>query len=117
VGLDPTETSWIWRAASGSAHGMPWASRDLQVWVQNEQELTEPSPVRVPDTDRMAQALKAASTLTNYGCLRFGAFSGADLDTLTEDARLWLASVVPFKEDADQEVIAQLRERQHPSGA
>ncbi|MBU4188900.1 MAG: hypothetical protein KJ817_11945 [Actinobacteria bacterium] len=117
VGLDPTETSWIWRAASGSAHGMPWASKDLQVWVQQDHGLVEGNLIRVPDTDRMAEALRAASTMTSYGCLRFADFSGADLNALTENARVWLARVVPFKEDADLEVISRLRERQDPCGA
>jgi hypothetical protein len=96
---------------------MPWASRDLQVWIHDEHGLGESTPIRVPDTDRMAEALRAASRMTSYGCLRFAASSGADLNTLTENARVWLASVVPFKEDADPEVIGQLRERRPPGGA
>lgn len=115
--LDPTEASSTWRAASGSAHGMPWASRDLQVWIQEEQGLTGPSPIRVPDTDRMAKALAVAYTMTRYGCLKFADFSGADPNTLAEDARVWLASVIPFRDDIDPKVIARLRNRRPPESA
>lgn len=108
VTLDPIDAAWIWRAASGSAHGMPWAATDLQEWI-TDPHLADPSPIRVPDVNRMAEALRAAWTVTSYGCLKFAAFSGGDLKALTSEARTWLASVVPLKPDADPDALAELR--------
>lgn len=104
--LEPDQASWIWRAASGSAHGMPWAREDLQVWVDGDDD---PNPVRVPDTERISEALRAASSMTAYGCYKFAAFCGEDIEALYEDARVWLVNAIPIKPDADPQVVAYLK--------
>ena len=112
LGRNPDELERIWRAASGSAHGRVWPSLSLQHVVP----LTEYEPgqfrtLRIPDTDGMTEVLEAAEQMLSYGVLRHADFCGADIPALIEDARLWLASVVPFREDADPEVVAHLRRR------
>jgi len=67
--------------------------------------------IRIPDTDGMTEVLEVAERMTSYGVLRHADFCGADMPVLIEEARLWLASVVPFREDADPEAIARLRRR------
>jgi len=52
-------------------------------------------------------------TLTAFAVVRHAQYCEADVPVLIENARLWLVSVAPFKEDADPEVLARLRRREH----
>jgi hypothetical protein len=49
--------------------------------------------------------------MTMHGVLRHADFCKADIPGLMQEARLWLASVVPLREDADPAVIAELNRR------
>lgn len=46
-----------------------------------------------------------------HGVLRDADFCKADIQGLIEEARLWLASVITFREDADPDVIARFTRR------
>ena len=112
VGSNPDDLERIWRAASGSAHGRVWPSLSLQhVFPLTEYEPGQYRTIRIPDTYGMTEVLEAAEQMTSYGVLRHADFCGADIPVLIEEARLWLASVVPFREDADPEIVARLRRR------
>ena len=117
VGSNPDDLERIWRAASGSAHGRVWPALSLQHVVPlREYEPGQYRTIRIPDTDGMTEVLEVAERMTSYGVLRHADFCGADMPVLIEEARLWLASVVPFREDADPEAIARLR-RRTPAGS
>lgn len=98
VALDPDEVERIWRAASGAAHGKYWPSLDLQHVIPGEEyEPGQFRTVRVPNARGMAEVLRAADTMTTYGVFRFADYSGADLGSLIDDAKRWLATVIPFR--------------------
>lgn len=108
---DPDDAERIWRAASGAAHGKVWPSLALQHVVP----LTEYEPGqfrtwRIPDLQWMTEVLELAESMTTRGVLQFADFCGADIAQLIDEARIWLASVVPLREDADPEVVARLTE-------
>jgi len=118
VGSRPEDLERVWRAASGSAHGRVWPSLSLQHVVPlAEYEPGQYRTIRIPDTAGMTEVLEAADHMTLYGVLRHADYCGADIPALMEEARLWLASVVPFREDADPEVVARLRRRGSTFGA
>ena len=118
VGRNPDDLERIWRAASGSARGRVWPSLSLQhVFPWTEYEPGQYRTIRIPDTDGMTEVLEAAEQMMTYGVLRHADFCGADIPALMEHARLWLASVVPFREDADPEVVARLRRRDPAAGS
>ena len=110
IGLVPDGLERIWRAASGSAHGKVWPTLALQHVVP----LTEYEPgqfrtLRVPDAKGMTEVLEVAERMTMHGVLRHADYCKADSHALIGAARVWLASVVPFREDADPEVVACLK--------
>ena len=89
-----------------------WPALSLQHIVPlDEYEPGQFRTIRIPDTERMTEVLNAASEMTMYGVLRHADFCKADIPELMQEARLWLASVAPFREDADPAVIAQLNRR------
>ncbi len=99
----------VWRAASGAAHGKYWPSIDLQdVIVGDEYEPGQFRSVKVPDAGKIAEALSIAQTVTQYGVLKFADYSGADIPALLEGARKWLGPQIPFKNDADPEIVARI---------
>jgi hypothetical protein len=107
---DPADVERIWRAASGSAHGRVWPSLTLQHVVPlAEYEPGHFRTVRVPDADGMTEVLTLAQQMTLHGVLRYADYAGEDIPELMEEARLWLASVIPFREDADVEVVEHLK--------
>lgn len=107
---DAEEVERVWRASSGAAHGKNWPSLSLQHVIPTvEYEPGQFRAVRIPDTEAMTEALLVAYEMTSYGALRFADFCGADIETLMKDARIWLAGVIPLKDDADPEVIRRLR--------
>lgn len=113
IGFDPDDLERIWRAASGSAHGKVWPSLALQHVVPlAEYEPGQFRTFRIPDTDKMTEVLEAADKMTTHGVLRHADFCGADIPALMEEARLWLVSAVPLREDADPEVIGRLSRRE-----
>jgi hypothetical protein len=104
----PDEIERVWRAASGSAHGRVWAALHLQHIVPLEEyEPGQYRTLRIPDADLMTEVLRIAERMTLYGVLRFADFSGADIGSLVDEAKRWLASVIPIREDADPEVVAR----------
>lgn len=112
IRFDPDVLEGIWRAASGSAHGKVWPALSLQHIVPlDEYEPGQFRTIRIPDPDRMTEVLNAASEMTMHGVLRHADFCKADIPGLMQEARLWLASVVPLREDADPAVIAELNRR------
>jgi hypothetical protein len=112
MGLDPDHLERVWRAASGSAHGKVWPSLALQHVVPlSEYEPGHLRALRVPDPEKMTEVLELAEKMTMHGVLRHADFVKADISALIEEATRWLASVVPFREDADPEVVARLKHR------
>lgn len=110
IDLPPDGLERIWRAASGSAHGKVWPSLALQHVVPlAEYEPGQFRTLRVPDAEGMTEVLEVAERMTMHGVLRHADYCNADIPALIEAARLWLASVVPFREDANPEVVAYLK--------
>lgn len=105
----PNDVEYVWRAASGAAHGKYWPSLVLQDVVPIEEY--EPGQLRtvsVPDPAGMTEVLELARRMTAWGVVRQAQFSGFEIDPLFDEATRWLATVVPFREDADPDVIAYL---------
>lgn len=114
VDLEADHLVAIWRAASGAAHGRVWPSLALQhVIPLVEYEPGQFHTFRVPDAAKMTEALQVAELITTQGVLRHADFCGADIPRLLEEARLWLLSVVPLREDADPQVVSFLSRREH----
>jgi len=113
VDLEPDQLERIWRAASGSAHGKVWPSLALQHVVPlSEYEQGQFRTLRIPDLDGMTEVLEVAEKLTMQGVLRHADFCKADIPRLIEEARVWLASVITFREDADPDALARLMRRE-----
>lgn len=109
IDVDPDELERVWRAASGSAHGKFWPSVALQQVVPlHEYEPGQFRAVRVPDPAGMTEVLRFAERMTTWGVFRHADFSGADIPQLAGEARCWLVSVAPIRDDADQSVIDYL---------
>ena len=112
AGLDPDKVEAVWRAASGAAHGKTWASLALQHVVPlDEYEPGQFRTLRVPDSGPMTEVLKVAEHMTAHGVLRHADFCGVDIAAILERARVWLAGVIPYREDADPDVVARLKRR------
>ncbi len=113
ISVDPDDLTGAWRAASGAAHGKVWPSLALQhVIPLGEYEPGQERTMRFPDAAKMTGVLETADKMITYGVLRHAYFCGADIPRLMEETRLWLASVVPLREDADPEVLAHLTRRE-----
>lgn len=118
VGLDPDEVEEVWRAASGAAHGRNWASIALQHVVPLEEyEPGHLKTLRVPDPGPMTDVLRIAEKMTTYGVLRHADFRQADIGRMIEQSRLWLSSVIPFRDDADAATVALLKRPVEPTSA
>ncbi len=103
-----------WRAASAAAHGRVWPSLALQhVIPLAEYEPGHFHTFGLPDASKMTEALQLAERITTLGVLRHADFCGADIPRLLEEARLWLLSVSPLREDADPEAVSFLSRREH----
>lgn len=116
LGLEADQVERLWRAASGSAHGMYWPTQDLQKLVAVPVEGGEVRWVRVADAHGIADVLKAAYIMTQYAVLKYADFAGADIAGLIEASRIWLASKVTFREDADPVILDRLRQGNEPPG-
>ncbi len=108
LALDPDEVERLWRAASGSAHGMYWPTQDLQHLVEVEGPDGSVRTIRVPDARQIADVLQAAYIITQYAVLKYAMFAGADLWSLIDDSRRWLAGKITFREGASAEVVERL---------
>lgn len=109
LNLDATDAERLWRAASGAAHGMYWTNLELAI-VERGAEY-EPGHYRTltrPDPQAMAEMLRASSAVTTYATLKYLDWSRADIQSLIDNARAWLASVVPLKDGVGPEVRARL---------
>lgn len=114
VEMDPDRAERIWRASSGVAHGKAWPSNALQsVYPLSEYEPGHFRTLKVPDPDRMTEVLQAADKLTSFAVLQYAAFSGADLDSLLEEARLALVEKIPVRPDVDPDLVARLNRRRN----
>ena len=112
--LDADEVEAVWRAASGAAHGRVWPALALQHVVPlDEHEPGQFRTLRVPDTGPMTEVLKVAEHMTAYGVLRHADFCGVDIAVMLEQARIWLADVIPYRADADPDLVARLKRRAH----
>lgn len=113
VDISADDLERIWRAASGAAHGKIWPSLTLQTVIPiHEYEPGQWRTLKLPDLEFMTEALEAAERVLTVGVFQHGAFCGADMEIAWAAGRQWLASVVPFKEDADPEVIERLRRKE-----
>lgn len=118
IGRHSDDVERIWRAASGSAHGRIWPSLALQHLVPiAEHEPGQVRAVTVPDPAGMTEVLEAANEVTMYGVLRHADYCNADIPALMDEARLWLVSVVPFRDDADPAVVTYLSRGSETEGS
>lgn len=113
--LQADQVERLWRAASGSAHGMYWPTQDLQTAVDVSSSEGGVRRVRVADAQGVAEVLMAAYTMTQYAVLKYAQFSGADIWSLMKASSVWLTSVITLREDADPQVVARLRGGNRPS--
>lgn len=108
--LEVVDAKRIWSAASGAAHGKYWPTHDLQHVVPGEEY--EPGRFRaatLPDPEGMVEALNAAYTMAQIGVLRHAHWCGADIPTLMNGARVWLADHITLRPDSDSDALARLR--------
>jgi hypothetical protein len=98
----------LWRAASGSAHGMFWPTTELQYEVELEDETGAVQRVRMPDTEGITEVLRAGYKMTQLAVLKYAEFAGADIAALIADAMRWLVQRVPLEPDADPGALSQL---------
>lgn len=108
LNLDADDVERLWRAASGSAHGMFWPTRDLQHLVEVQAPDGSVRAIRVADTQSIADVLQAAYAMAQYAVLKYAAFAGADIWKLVNDSRTWLTSKITFREGAPAEVLDRL---------
>lgn len=97
----------LWRAASGSAHGMFWPTLELQHLVDLQDETGAFERVRVPDAAGMTEVLRAAHKMTQHAVLQYAHYAGADIHGLLADAMQWLIEQVPLKPDVDPTTLGQ----------
>jgi hypothetical protein len=110
LNLDPDEAERLWTAASGAAHGKYWANLDLQtVQVGDEYEPGHHRTVQLPNATAMTEILEAASTITEYGVLRYADYAGAGIQSLVDEALVWVAQNIPIKEGASREELDRHR--------
>ena len=110
IGVSPADVERVWRAASGATHGKYWPNLALQHVVPVEEYAPgQLRTVSVPDPAGMTEALELAVQMTGLGVARHVQFGGLELQPVLDEARRWLATVVPFRDDADPEVIAHLQ--------
>lgn len=108
LNVEVDQVERLWRAASGSAHGMYWPTQDLQKFVELPAEDGKVRRVRVADAQGIAEVLRAAYTMTQYAVLKYADFAGADIWSLMDASRTWLAGKITLREDADPTVIDRL---------
>lgn len=109
--LDPANAEWLYRAASGAAHGMYWPNIALKKVEPGEQY--EPGHYRtrsLPDPELMAQAIRGAFDMTSHAAGKYLMWSGVDVPALAGGARRWLAENVTLRDDHDPEVLMKLRD-------
>lgn len=107
--LEKGQVERLWRAASGSAHGMFWPTLELQQLVELQDETGLVQRVRMPDADGMTEVLRAAYKMTQHAVLQYASYAGANAYALIAEAMQWLIERVPLKPDANPSVIGQLR--------
>lgn len=102
LNLEATSVERLWRVASGAAHGKQWPDEEFRKPVATAPpELTS---AVFPDTAAMLEILEVAHQMTQIGALLHASYSGADVEALIENARVWLANNIPLKEDADPRI-------------
>jgi hypothetical protein len=109
--LDADSVERLWRAASGSAHGMYWPTQELQKMVELRSEDGQARQIQVADPDGITEVLQAAYTMTQYAVLKYAAFAGADLGELIRASGTWLAGKITLVEGADQVDLERFRQR------
>jgi hypothetical protein len=115
LNLQADHVERLWRAASGSAHGMYWPTQDLQTLVELRAEDGEIRQVRVADAHGIAEVLQAAYTMTQYAVLKFADFAGADIWSLMRAGRAWLESEITLREGAAANVVERLNGEGEPT--
>lgn len=108
LNLEAEQVERLWRAASGSAHGMYWPTQELQKLVELPTDDGGVRTVRVADAGGISEVLQAAYAMTQYAVLKYADFAGADIWSLMSASRVWLASKITLREDADPTVIDRL---------
>jgi hypothetical protein len=109
IDLEADEVERLWRAASGSAHGMYWPTRELQMLVELPVEDGRLRQIRVADAEQITAVLHAAYTLTRYAVLKYAHFAGADIPSLIAQSTIWLAGKITIREDANPDVVSRLQ--------
>jgi hypothetical protein len=106
LALDADDAERLWRAASGSAHGMYWPTHQLQVSVEVPLDGDGVHTIRLPDTAGITEVLQAAHTMTLHALLMYADFAGADTAGLFAEAFTWLAGEITPRGHADAVVDA-----------
>lgn len=102
--LDADAAERLWTAASGAAHGKYWTNLDLQTMhVGDEYEPCHRRALWLPDAAAMTEILDAANTLMQYGVLRYADYSGADIQSLLNEALVWVGQNLPLKDGESRE--------------
>ena len=103
LSLEPDDAEYLWRAASGVAHGKYWPTQDLQrtAYAENADGTLTDREILVPDTKVMVELVEAAYRMTQFGVLRYANFCGADVATLYQTALLAVSGALPLREGVD----------------
>lgn len=103
LSLEPEDAEYLWRAASGVAHGKYWPTQDLQrtTYAENADGTLTNREILVPDTKVMVELVEAAYRMTQFGVLRYADFCGADLAALHRSALLAVSEALPLREGVD----------------
>lgn len=107
--INAEDTERLWRAMSGAAHGMYWTNLDLtQVEVGEEYEEGQYRTIAYPDPAAMVASLDTSLAMAQYGVLKYLHYAGADIAELQDTASRQLAQEVPFKPDADPDIVEKI---------
>lgn len=112
--FDIENVEWIWRAASGAAHGKFWVGQELQTEVETTDESGAKRTVFVPDTDGIVRALETASLMCSSGVGKFAMWSGRDPVAMSKDGFTWLAHNMTYRDETDPSVIAAMKAGEAP---
>lgn len=123
LSLEPEDVEYLWRAASGVAHGKYWPTQDLQrtTFAENADGSLTDREIVVPDTKAMVELVESAYRMTQLGVLRYADYCGADLTALYRSALLTVSEALPLREGVDpawkEIMMAEMTHRLADTGA
>lgn len=103
VEFDAPFLEQLWRDASGVAHGHHWVNDVMTEVVPSGGDAGRVE--RVPSQHAIAEVIGVATQALNVGVLHYVDYLGVDLAEVVEEARAWLAEVVPLMDEAARDML------------